>query len=221
MNLTTAEAALADWIQAVTGLASERVYFTAQGQRPPANITNNGNRVSITLGDIPTLGQSETLRTFNPLGPRGKEITQERISMATVTVTFQVYGQAVVGVVGPRQLALDLRASIELDSYRAALRAAGLGPNVSGTVRWVPAIAGANFEARAVFEVLFSCSVSALEQLGYVQTALVRGTVNGAAVAPVALQLTDDVRAYLGAVPLGRSTGPVLPAPTVSIAVLV
>jgi hypothetical protein len=181
LNWVAIEDAIRAAVLTSTGLAAGKVLWGDQDDNPPTKPF-----VKIRLGDLnpvglPSLNWDFTgSSTSTPTGPAtpGEEIAFRSESQNELPVEIQVFTEATVGGTTARTIAAKLKGDLGLPTIRNALNAAGLGVLNVGSVRWVPAVRNANFEGRAVLDVLFSLCATASEKTGYIATYQATATVS-------------------------------------------
>lgn len=172
MNFTALEDALRAWVMSATGLAESQVVFGHQPFRSPAPSA----MVAIIVDTPGHVGGPDAEDwDFDAQRAFGQEIRIATQGVRRLPVELQVIAPAVTGTPTARDLVQRCQAALGLSEVRAALNDAGLGVIQEGSPRWLPGIAGAGYEGRAVLESVFSTRETAATRLGYIET--VRGTL--------------------------------------------
>lgn len=164
MNWTAVENALRAWVKAGSGLDNEHVIWAEQGGPRP-----DGAFVTVRIGDLVPVGAfDEVTHGYDATQPLGEEIEHVVRGERSCMVSVQAFTPEVMGSASARAVASRVLTALQRPSVRDALEAAGLSVYDPGTVKYVPAIVGTEFEARAVLEVGFYLVETASERGGYI-----------------------------------------------------
>lgn len=165
INWTDVENAIHAWVTAASGLAGNHVVWANQNSPRPTTPF-----ITLSIDGPLQFGQDENSHEFDSDGDPGEEIIMRARGTREIVVRSQFFGGGVTGDAGARALADAVRMRLELETYRAPLRAAGVFPFDGGSIRWIPAIVGAGFEARATLESRFYLSDEVEELTTYIET---------------------------------------------------
>jgi hypothetical protein len=175
MSWTAIENALHDWVAEATGLAGDRVRF-AHADQPRAQ--DGLPLASINILATRAIGLDANGHRYEPLAPNGQQIVMEASGTRETQVDVSFFSGAVGGDGGARDLAHQALTGLALESVRNDLRTAGVFPFDSGPVRWVPAITGAKFEARAILSMRFYYNDVLEERTTWIETVEVTDETN-------------------------------------------
>lgn len=172
MSWTSIENALVAGVKAASGFASGAVLWTGQpvGQRAGSFITMQFGEL---VAEDPLTPQDTTAVDLTAVGA---EITHSYRTVKEFTLSVAVYTAAVTGDSSALAVAAKTQNALILPTVRRALGAAGLGLLSVGAVRYMPAIKGTDFEARAFFECRFQVFETSSETTTYIERVWVGDT---------------------------------------------
>lgn len=173
------EDAIRAWVVQASGLAESKVIFANQEGEAPS-----GTFMTIFVGDSIPYGQPMLVtweHASNEVPPpaAGQEIELQSRQVHDLSVTVSAFTPDTTGDAAARSLLSAVEAKLHLPTPRALLRAAGLVPIDVGAIRYVPAIAGTDFEGRAVLDVRFQVEQTASERVGYIEHVEVTDELSG------------------------------------------
>ncbi len=168
------ENAIVAWLRAVTGYDANHVYLADQD----GNDRGDGARVVVQLGELRPVGLDAARWAYDAGQSAGQEMVNTTDGLRFLECTLFGYSPTTTGSSATARAVLSAVVdSLALDTYRDALNAAGLGVLSVSAVKWVPKVAKASFEGRAMLELRFTLRVSAEEKTGYIDRVIGSGTV--------------------------------------------
>lgn len=176
MFSSTVRNAIVAWVRTATGLASGKVILADQDGRRP-----DGTFIALRFGTVLTLGAVDAnYAVYDAGGDPGEEIVETVRGEREFTVDLQAFAQVTPGGADDgRALLGACQTALGLPSVRSALAAAGVSIFDKGTVQTVPAVAGAEFEARSVLTVRGYGRVTASSTTGLIETVEVEDVDGG------------------------------------------
>jgi hypothetical protein len=166
MSWTAIESAVQNWVEGATGLDDAHVIFAEQNAATPA-----GDFITIRLGDTVALGAYDRVEVIHrPENPPGEEVELTSHGCRELTVSIQAFTVETHGDASGRALLSKVRNALALPAVREALRAVGLAPFDSGSVRNITALVDTDFQGRAIFEARFNLTESAVERTTFIET---------------------------------------------------
>jgi hypothetical protein len=166
LSYAALENAIVSAVKTASGYASGQVFLSDQSKSIPS-----GDYIRIRFGDIPesrTAVPSQST-AYSPT-PAGAEITHTYRLAKEFTVTLEVITASVTGDSSALAIAAKVQNNLNLSTVRATLKSAGLGLLSTGGVKYVPAIKGTRFEARALVEPRFYLIDTTTETTTYIET---------------------------------------------------
>jgi hypothetical protein len=171
-DTTAAENAIAAWIAAATGIAAARIWWEGQGQCRDAGVW-------VLLAMLSEEGMDLGTDTKDAPTPQdGAEIVHIAREWVRQIVTIQVFKSAPTGEASGLAMMKKIRGGSRLPTARQALSAGGVGLGTFGNARNVGSPrSAAEFEPRAVMDVVVFLASEASETGTYIEKASGRGTV--------------------------------------------
>lgn len=160
------EDAIRQWVISSTPpeLDREHVIFANQeGGVPP------GPFIVIFVGDSVPVGRATVTTWYNAGAPPSEEIEIQARQIHLVSVTIQAFTPDTIGDAVARSYLSTIESRLHLPGVRAALRASGLVPIEVGSIQYLPAIAGTDFEGRGILDVRFYVEQSATERTTFIE----------------------------------------------------
>jgi hypothetical protein len=163
LSWTALELALQTAVKSASGYADSAVFWSHHnvGHR-------SGSFIALTLGDMVP---DEVLTPRDDMTSGPTTVTHTLKTVKEFTLSIQVFtGETVNGDSSARAIASRIQSSLILPSVRGALATAGIGLISPGSVRYVPEIKGAAFEARAIVEPRFTVTDEVSETTSFIET---------------------------------------------------
>lgn len=173
-TLADIELALHDAVARGTGLPAQQVVIGYSNRGRP-----DGDGAVITIGDGIPVGMDRTAWLHNPDRTSTTDIEVATVGLREVSIGVQVFTIATTGNQSARALLGKLQSSLFMESIRDDLRERGFQVLDVGAVRNLTALAGADYEGRAILEFTGYVPATASEFLGYIASVEVTDLTTG------------------------------------------
>lgn len=170
------ENGVAEWVRENSGLAVGQFGWSYSNIRRPDHTF-----ITMEAGEVVGLAAQDEVNVVDHTGDvsppdAGAEIELQAIGLREFGLTLQCFappsGSPAVprGSSSPRAVLSKLQTALALPSVADKLSTAGLSCYDRGSIRYVPAIAGTEFEGRAILELRFYVTDTASEFTSYIDT---------------------------------------------------
>ena len=172
---TAIEDAIYTAIVAASGLASDKVFWSRQGNTHP-----EAPYIVMKIDGPSRVGVADEETYETDLGrPAGQEVEIKAAGLREFTLELQAFYGGATGDVTGRALLADIQSKLYLPSIRSPLHAACLAPFDVGDITDLDHIIKAEFQARAVMEIRFYFTQTVSEFDAYIDNVEIEDGTTG------------------------------------------